>query len=270
MPVIVRAKRQTREPNAAMTASSDRLSLRGKVAIVTGGARGIGRAAAQAFASAGAIVVVADIDRDAASATAAALGGVAESFDVADETQVKVAIAAIAQRHGRIDILVNNAGTGARMPTEDLALADWNRVLAINLTGAFLCSREAGRHMLAQGSGAIVNVASIMGLVGNALYPNLAYHATKGALVNMTRALAVEWAARGVRVNAVAPTFAKTDLTQKLLADAEMERAIVDLTPMHRLAEPHEVADAILYLCSDMASMVTGQILAVDGGWVAR
>jgi NAD(P)-dependent dehydrogenase (short-subunit alcohol dehydrogenase family) len=250
--------------------TSDRLSLQGKVAIVTGGARGIGRATAQAFASAGASVVIADIDRDAAAETATALGGTASSFDVGDEAQVKAAIAGIAQRHGRIDILVNNAGTGARKPSEDLSLADWNRVLSINLTGAFLCSREAGKHMLAQQSGAIVNVASIMGLVGNALYPNLAYHATKGALVNMTRALAVEWAARGVRVNAVAPTFAKTDLTQKLLADTEMERAIVELTPMQRLAEPHEVADAILYLCSDMATMVTGQTLAVDGGWVSR
>lgn len=250
--------------------TSDRLSLQGKVAIVTGGARGIGRATAQAFAAAGARVVVADIDPEAAAETAAALGGIASSFDVSDEAQVTAAIAAIAQQHGRIDILVNNAGTGARRPTEALPLADWNRVLAINLTGAFLCSREAGKHMLASQSGAIVNVASIMGLVGNALYPNLAYHATKGALVNMTRALAVEWAARGVRVNAVAPTFAKTDLTQRLLADVEMERAIVDLTPMHRLAEPQEVADAIFYLCSGMASMVTGQVLAVDGGWVAR
>jgi NAD(P)-dependent dehydrogenase (short-subunit alcohol dehydrogenase family) len=248
----------------------DRLSLTGKVAIVTGGARGIGRATAESFIAAGATAIVADIDATEAKATASAIGAEPLAFDVGSESEVQKSMASIAHRHGRIDILVNNAGTGARKPTEELPLADWNRVLGVNLTGAFLCAREAGRHMLAQRSGAIVNVASIMGLVGNALYPNLAYHATKGALINMTRALAVEWAPRGVRVNAVAPTFAKTDLTQKLLADVEMEKAITGLTPMGRLAEPQEVADAIVYLCSDMASMVTGQTLAVDGGWVAR
>jgi NAD(P)-dependent dehydrogenase (short-subunit alcohol dehydrogenase family) len=253
--------------NAAL---SDSLSLTNRVAVVTGGARGIGRATVAAFAASGAKVIVADIDLAAASATAGELGAEAVALDVANEAQVKSAIATIVKRYGHINILVNNAGTGARNPTEELSLDDWNRVIAINLTGAFLCSREAGRHMLAARSGAIVNVASIMGLVGNALYPNIAYHATKGALVNMTRALAVEWARRGVRVNAVAPTFAETELTQKLLADGEMAQAIVDLTPMGRLAEPGEVANAIIYLCSDMASMVTGQTLAVDGGWLAR
>ena len=180
------------------------------------------------------------------------------------------AIAEVASTWGRIDILVNNAGLAARQPSEALDLATWEKVLRINLNGSFLCAREAGKVMLAQGRGSVVNVASIMGLVGGGLYPNLAYHSTKGALVNFTRALAVEWAGRGVRVNAVAPTFVRTPLTARLLSDPEMKSAIEGMTPLGRLAEADEIADAILYLASDAAAMVTGHTLPIDGGWVAR
>jgi NAD(P)-dependent dehydrogenase (short-subunit alcohol dehydrogenase family) len=124
--------------------------------------------------------------------------------------------------------------------------------------------------MLAAGKGAIVNIASIMGMVGNTIYPNLAYHTAKGAVVNMTRGLAVEWAPRGVRVNAIAPTFVETQLTLPLLSDNATRSAILDATPMGRLAQPGDIANAVLFLVSDMAAMVTGQILAVDGGWLAR
>jgi NAD(P)-dependent dehydrogenase (short-subunit alcohol dehydrogenase family) len=173
-------------------------------------------------------------------------------------------------RHGRIDILVNNAGLGARMPTVELPTERWRHVLAVNLDGSFFCARAAGRHMVAAGRGAVVNVASIMGLVGGTHYPNLAYHSAKGALVNFTRALACEWAPQGVRVNAVAPTFARTRLTEPLLADEALARRLVADTPMGRFAEPEEVAAAILFLASDAASMITGAILPVDGGWTAR
>jgi len=153
---------------------------------------------------------------------------------------------------------------------ENMPLETWQRVLAVNLDGTFSCSKAAGQSMLAAGSGAIINIASIMGMVGNTMYPNLAYNTAKGALINMTRALAVEWADRGVRVNAVAPTFARTALTEKLLADDDMVGEIEALTPLGRLAEAEDVAAAVLYLATPASAMVTGHTLAVDGGWLAR
>jgi NAD(P)-dependent dehydrogenase (short-subunit alcohol dehydrogenase family) len=167
-------------------------------------------------------------------------------------------------------MLVNNAGAAARVPSEDMPTETWERVIGINLTGSFRCARAAGRHMLNAGSGAVINIASIMGLVGGALYPNPAYHASKGALVNWTRALALEWARRGVRVNAVAPAFVRTPFTEKLLSDAQMVSAIEAQTPVGRLIEPREIADAVLFLASDAASGITGVTLPVDGGWTAQ
>jgi NAD(P)-dependent dehydrogenase (short-subunit alcohol dehydrogenase family) len=245
------------------------LRLDDRVALVTGGGNGIGRATCHALAQAGAHVAVTDIDEAAAEKVAGEVGGEAHRLNVTDEAQVCEVITAVAGRHG-LHVLVNNAGLGARMPTVELPTERWRQVLAVNVDGGFFCAREAGRHMLAAGRGAVVNVASIMGLVGGTHYPNLAYHTAKGALVNLTRALACEWAAQGVRVNAVAPTFARTRLTEPLLADQEMAARLMQDTPMGRFVEPEEVAAAILFLASDAAAMITGVTLPVDGGWTAR
>ena len=248
----------------------------GAVAVVTGGARGIGRATATALAEAGAVIVIADLDaEDGAEAVAeiAALGGRAwaHAVDVTREDQVEALFAQAAAREGRIDILVNNAGIAIRRPAVEHSLDDWNKVVAVNMTGMFLCARSAARRMIARGAGgAIVNVASIMGLSGGGLYPNISYQTSKGAVVNMTRALAIEWAPQGIRVNAVAPTYVRTRLIAPLLESAELTARIEAMTPLGRLAEPEDVAAAVAFLASPAAGMITGHVLPVDGGFLAQ
>jgi NAD(P)-dependent dehydrogenase (short-subunit alcohol dehydrogenase family) len=237
--------------------------LDGDVAVVTGGASGIGRVVAHAFAAVGATVAIFDV--------AGAAGANAHKVDVADEAQVKAAFAEVVARHGRVDVLFNNAGIAVREPTTELTLENWNKVVEVNMTGVFLCAREAARHMLAAGRGGrIVNTASIMGLSGGGLYPNISYQATKGAVVNMTRALAVEWARHGIRVNAIAPTWVRTPLTRAITENPDLVRRIEQLTPMGRFAEPEEIVGAVLFLASRASAMVTGHVLAVDGGFLAQ
>ncbi|MGV3493909.1 MAG: SDR family NAD(P)-dependent oxidoreductase [Ramlibacter sp.] len=246
--------------------------LDGCVAAITGGARGIGYETARLFIAAGARCVLLDRDQAAGREAAASLGEMASAvqMDVASESEVTEAFETMVRRHGRIDVLVNNAGMALRRPTVELSLADWQQVVDVNLTGVFLCARTAAAAMLRQGSGAIVNVASIFGLSGGGLYPNISYQATKGAVVNMTRALAVEWAASGIRVNAVAPTWADTGFIAALKEKPELMERIRQVTPLGRLAQPQEVANAILFLASPAAAMVTGHVLAVDGGFLAQ
>ena len=248
----------------------------GAVAVVTGGARGIGRATALALADAGAVTVVADLDAEASAEAVAEIGALggrawAHAADVTREDSVDALFAAAAEREGRVDILINNAGIAIRRPAVDLSLDDWDKVVAVNMTGMFLCARSAARHMIVRGAGgAVVNVASIMGLSGGGLYPNISYQTSKGAVVNMTRALAIEWAPHGIRVNAVAPTYVRTRLIAPLLESAELTARILAMTPLGRLAEPEDVAAGIAFLASPAAGMITGCVLPVDGGFLAQ
>lgn len=254
-------------------------SLDGTMAIVTGGASGIGAAAARTLAEAGATVAVLDLDRDRAAAVADTLPGapsgslaasMALACDVADEASVEAAVAQVAER-AVPGVLVNCAGIAIRDAATDHSLASWNKVVDVNLTGSFLISRAVARRMIAAGTGgSIVQTASIMGLSGGGVYPNVSYQTTKGALVNMTRALAVEWAGAGIRVNAVAPTYVRTPFIKALLDQPEVMEKIFAMTPLKRLAEPEEVAAAILFLASPAAGMVTGHTLPVDGGFLAQ
>ena len=257
-------------------AVSQLFRLDGQTAIVTGGGSGIGKAAAELLGRAGARVSVIDRDDTSAREVAEAIiaeGGAAfaHGVDVTDEAAIEALFTDIAERDGRIDILVNNAGLAIRRPAIELSAADWDKVVAVNMTAVFLCSRVAARHMISHNrGGAIINTASIMGLSGGGLYPNISYQTTKGAVVNMTRALAVEWAPNNIRVNAVAPTYVRTPFIAPLLAQPELVAKIEAMTPLRRLAEPEDVASSILFLASSAASMITGHTLPVDGGFLAQ
>ncbi|MGH8667695.1 MAG: SDR family NAD(P)-dependent oxidoreductase [Burkholderiales bacterium] len=224
--------------------------LKGKSAVVTGGARGIGAATVKLLREAGARVEALDLET---------------GCDVTDEQAVKAAFARI----GDIDILVNNAGKAIRKNALEISRAEWQSVQDLNLTALFLCSRNAVPHMKKRGGGAIVNLASIMGLSGG-IYPNASYQASKGAVVNLTRALALEWAADNIRVNAVAPTYVRTELTVPIFSNPEMMKTVMAHTPLGRFPEVEDIAAAILFLCSPAARCVTGITLPVDSGYLAR
>jgi len=229
--------------------------LKGKTAVVTGAARGIGEATAALLEKAGATVARIDVD---------ARPGII-SADVSDEAALEKAFRKI----GAIDILVNNAGIAVRKTSLEISLAEWERVIAVNLTGLFLCSRIAARGMMQRGGGAIVNLASIMGFSGG-LFPNPAYQASKGAVVNLTRALALEFAEHRIRVNAVAPTFVRTDLTTPLFGNPEVLKKVMHHTPLGVLPEVGDIAAAILFLAGPAARCITGVTLPVDSGYLAR
>lgn len=251
----------------------------GQCAVITGGGRGIGAATAELFASAGASVAVLDKDGTHARRIADGIlgnGGAALAItcDITDEEQVEEAFAAVAEEFGSPDILVNNAGIAIRKPAVDLPLADWQKVIDLNLTALFLCSRVAVRYMkrpkpASPPGGSIVNLASIMGLSGG-IFPNASYQASKGGVVNLTRALALEWAADRIRVNAVAPTFVSTEFTAQLFNKPSVVETIEGYTPLGVLPEVDDIAAAILFLCSPAARCITGVTLPVDSGFLAR
>ena len=235
-----------------------------KVAMVTGGAAGIGRVTAEAFAREGAKLAICDVNPDAGEAAANALGPEAsfEKVDVASEAAVSAWADAVAKRYGRIDVLVNNAGITRDSLLLRMKEADWDLVLNINLKGAFLCTRAAVRFMAQQRSGRIVNVASVVGVVGNVGQAN--YVASKAGLIGLTKTVAREFAARGITVNAVAPGFIETQMTA-VLSD-KVKEAFLAQIPLGRAGSPEEVAAAVTFLASDQAAYLTGQVLHVSGG----
>jgi NAD(P)-dependent dehydrogenase (short-subunit alcohol dehydrogenase family) len=241
-----------------------------KVAVVTGAAQGVGLVTAQMLTKVGYQVLMIDVQplADQAAALAAEGGQVScISGDVSNETFVNELSAQIAKDHGAADLLVNNAGISLICPAEEISLDQWQRVMAINLTGPFLLSRALGRHMLSRGSGSIVNVASIAGLHG--VIHRAAYNASKHGLIGLTRTLAAEWGGRGLRVNAVCPGWIKTEMDARDMgAGAYSDKDIVDRVPSARFAKPEEVARAILFLARD-DNFINGASLPVDGGWTA-
>ena len=249
----------------ALPSSPISFGLAGRVCIVTGGSQGIGEACARRFAREGAKVVIADVADAPGQALASELGALFVHCDVGDRDEVDALVARTLQAHGRIDVLVNNAGIFKAADFLDISEADFDAVLRVNLKGAFLVGQAVAREMARQGRGAIVNMSSVNAVL---TIPTIAsYNVSKGGINQLTRVMALSLVDKGIRVNAVAPGTIATELaTRAVLTSDEAKARILSRTPMKRLGEPSEVADAVAYLASDAASYITGEILVIDGG----
>jgi NAD(P)-dependent dehydrogenase (short-subunit alcohol dehydrogenase family) len=246
--------------------------LGGRAVLVVGGAGGLGRAMARGVAAAGAAVAVADLDAGAADAVAMEIAGdgaktLGVRVDVTDAASVTAMVERVGEALGPIEGLVNAAGITRRAAAAEFPLDDWQRILAVNLTGTFLCCQAVGRGMLARQRGRIVNIASIAARIG--LPGTLAYSASKGGVVMVTRQLAVEWAPYNVQVNAIAPSWFSTAMGHLIDREPEYRDRVLRRVPLGRMGQPEELVGAVVFLLSDAASMVTGHVLAVDGGVLA-
>ena len=252
---------------------SPSFSLAERVAVVTGAGRGIGRGLAAALAAAGASVAVAGRDLATLGELAAQIetdGGTAlpVHLDVTDIAGIDAAFDRVRNHFGSVDILVNNAGLGANHPAEDVTEADWDEIMDVNLKGLFFCCRAAGRIMLDQGRGRIVNLSSQAGVVG--IRDHAVYSASKGGVNLLTKVLALEWSSRGINVNAVAPTFIYTPGTAERLDQPDYLAGVLERIPAGKVGTIDDVAGAVIYLASPAADIVTGHVLVVDGGWTAQ
>jgi NAD(P)-dependent dehydrogenase (short-subunit alcohol dehydrogenase family) len=252
----------------------EKLRLDGRVAVVTGGGQGIGAACARALGEAGAKVVVAELMPDRADSVAGALKALGieatgMTVDVTKSADVDALAAKVIADHGQVDVLVNNAGVAkSDVRAEDTSDEHWRFHMDVNVDGLFWCCRAFGRQMLAQGKGSIVNIGSMSGFIVNKPQPQAFYNASKAAVHHLTRSLAAEWAARGVRVNAVAPTYIETPLTSfGIKENPEMYKVWLEMTPMGRVGQPDEIASVVHFLASDAASLMTGTIVLADGGY---
>ena len=253
-----------------MSVPSPSFDIRGKVAVVTGASRGIGRAIAEGFAASGAIVFLTGREESSLAAVGkeiAKAGGRVSRLvlDVANAGAIDNAFAKVAKSHGRIDILVNNAGMEEVRPSLEVDEALWDRILDTNLKGAFFCAQAAARRMIEGGS--ILNLCSLTSEVG--VPTAVPYGASKSGLLGMTRALAAEWAARGIRVNGIGPGYFRTALTEVFYQDEAWQRTMLDKIPLRRFGRLEDLIGAAVFLCSDAAAYVTGQVLYVDGGYLA-
>ena len=245
--------------------------LDGKVAVVTGASSGLGARFAKVLSGAGARVVLSARRLDRLRELASTLpGALAVQCDVRDQNSIENLASTALREYGRIDVLVNNAGISHSAPAEEESLESFRETIEVNLVAAFALSQLVGRQMLEQKSGSIVNIASILGLVGAGRIPLASYVASKGGIVLLTRELALQWARRGVRVNAIAPGWFPSEMTDGMLASESGRQWIARETPIGRPGEEHELDGALLFLATEASSYVTGQVLAVDGGWTAK
>jgi NAD(P)-dependent dehydrogenase (short-subunit alcohol dehydrogenase family) len=242
-------------------------SLDGCVAVVTGGARGIGRESALALKENGARVVLVDINAELGQKAARELEADFKQADLTKSDQVARLAREIAAEHGKIDIAFNNAGIALNVPSEECSDEQWHQVMNVNLHAVFYCCREFGKVMLQQGKGSIINTASMSGVISNTPQPQSAYNASKAGVIMLTKSLAGEWAKRGVRVNSISPGYIGTEMTKLGMTTEEWRKTWLELTPMGRVGEPREVATVVVFLASDASSYFTGSNLVVDGGY---
>ena len=248
-------------------------ALKGKTALVTGAAQGLGREIAMALAQNGASLVLSDIHYPGATAEAVQQTGarwLAMQADITDEDQVKAVAEKSAAEYGKVDILINNAGVSqlSYTATENLPKKEWDAIIGINLTGTFLCCKHFGKAMIAGGGGSIINIATTAGITGVPRAP--AYSASKAGVILLTKSLALEWARYNIRINAVAPHYLETSLTEGLRASEQIYSGLVKQIPMRRFGKPSEIIGAVLFLASQASSYTTGTVIVADGGYLAQ